>query len=110
MEQGTRRVLLAVNGSDESMTAIRYVCGCLPPRGSEITLFQVLSSVPEEFWDLEKDPVWAKRIEIVRTWEDEQKKRCNDFMDRAGAHFRASGFSADTVTTKIGVQKEGIAR
>lgn len=110
MEQRTRRVLLAVNGSDESMTAVRYACGSLPPRGSEITLFQVLSSVPEEFWDLEKDPAWAKKIEIVRAWEDEQKKRCNDFMDRACAHFRASAFPADAVTTKIGVQKEGIAR
>lgn len=73
MEDGNRKVLVAVNGSDDSMTAVRYISESLPKRGSELTLYQVMSAIPEEFWDLEKDPVWIKKVEAIRSWEAEQK-------------------------------------
>ncbi len=110
MEDGNRKVLVAVNGSDDSMTAVRYISESLPKKGSELTLYQVMSAIPEEFWDLEKDPVWIKKVEVIRSWETEQKRKSAAFMEQARAVFETSGFPADAVSFKIGEQKEGIAR
>lgn len=110
MEKKNRKVLLAVNGTDESMTSVRYICKSLPTNGSHIVIYQVLSAVPEVFWDLGNDPAWKEKIETIRAWETAQNQRAEIFMKRAASVFTDAGFPADAVKTRISRQNQGIAR
>jgi nucleotide-binding universal stress UspA family protein len=110
MSEGNKKVLLAVDGSDESMAVVRYVSESLQPKDSEVLVYQVMSKVPEVFWDLGKDPAWLPKIEAVREYEQKQESLAASFMNKAIELFKDAGFKSGTVTTRIGVQQEGIAR
>lgn len=110
MSEGNKKVLLAVDGSDESMAVVRYVSESLQPKDSEVLVYQVMSKVPEVFWDLGKDPAWLPKIEAVREYEQKQESLAATFMNKAVDLFKDAGFKPGTVTTRIGSQQEGIAR
>lgn len=105
-----QRILLAVDGSKQSMDAVRYVCDALQSAKAEIVVFQVMSKIPEVFWDLGKDPAWEQKIESLRAWEQQQEAAAAAFMHTALDLFTKAGFSRERVSTRIGRQKEGIAR
>jgi len=104
------RALLAVDGSEESLGAVRYVAKSLQRATTEVILYQVISKVPEVFWDLGKDPVWQKKIESVKAWEKQQEKQAGIFLKTVLDIFAKNGFAPDQITSRIGIQKEGIAR
>jgi nucleotide-binding universal stress UspA family protein len=104
------KILLAVDGSEQAMDAVRYVCESVPRAGVEVVVYHVMSKVPEVFWDLGKDPAWQKKIESLRAWEKQQETLAATFMDSALMLFKEAGFGPGKVTTRIGRQKEGIAR
>ncbi len=110
MGEKIMKLLLAVDGSTQSMNAVRYVCNSVPRGKAEVVVYQVISKVPEVFWDLGKDPAWQQKIESLRAWEKQQETVAATFMDSALALFKEKGFKPERVTTRIGRQKEGIAR
>ena len=105
-----RKILLAVDGSEQSMDAVRFVCNSVGRAKAEVVVYQVMSKVPEVFWDLGNDPAWEQKIASLRTWEKQQETIAIGFMTTALMLFKEAGFDPETVTTKIGRQKEGIAR
>nr|NIR15706.1 universal stress protein [Desulfobacterales bacterium] len=54
MSKYKRKILLAVDGSDQALDAVRYVSQLFPPNRVEAVLFHVMSKIPESFWDIEK--------------------------------------------------------
>jgi nucleotide-binding universal stress UspA family protein len=110
MGQKAKRILLTVDGSEQSMDAVRYVCNAVQHSNAEIVVYQVMSKVPEVFWDLKNDPVWEQKIESLRIWEQQQETIATGFINTTLALFKGAGFDEKRITTKIGRQKEGIAR
>ncbi len=110
METQKRKILVAVDGSAQSMDMIHYVSKTVPQTGIGIVVYQVISKVPEVFWDLGKDPAWQQKIESLRAWEKQQETLAANFMNRVTEVFTDAGFSPWTIITRIGRQKEGIAR
>jgi len=52
MTSERQKLLVAVDGSEQSLEVVRYVAGICAPKRVEVTLFHVLSPVSESFWDL----------------------------------------------------------
>lgn len=111
MSQATKKkMLLAVDGSEQAMEAVCYVSKILPPERMEIVLFHVMTKIPESFWDLEKEPAFHHKIANIRAWEIQQEKIIKEFMENAGALLMDAGFQKDSFIVKIQERKEGIAR
>lgn len=110
MAEGNNKVLLTVDGSEESLAVVRYVSESLQPANAEVLVFQVMSKVPEVFWDLGKDPAWLPKIEAVREYEQKQEGLAAAFMIKSVEMFKQAGFKEGSISTRIGVQQEGIAR
>ncbi|MEE4243095.1 MAG: universal stress protein, partial [Desulfopila sp.] len=110
MEKTRNSILLSVDGSDESLKVISYACETLSPAVTETLLFHVMSSVPEVFWDLEKEPHWLKSIESVKKYEKKQQEYMTKYFDRALKIFQEAGFAKATVSTLLGAVQKGIAR
>ncbi|HOV86910.1 MAG TPA: universal stress protein [Syntrophobacteraceae bacterium] len=104
------KVLLLVDGSYQAYEAVNYAGSVLPASRCEVTLFHVMSKVPDAFWDLENDPVWHQKILTVRGWEKQQEHKIYDFMERSRQLLRKMGFGDDAVRVEIRERKEGIAR
>lgn len=109
-KQPQRKLLVPVDGSDRSFNTVRYIMKIDSFRHMRVVLFHVFSSVPESYWDLEKDPRSTSTVRQVRAWEVEQKKKIDQFMQRAQQLLVKSGFISDHIEIKIQNRKKGFAR
>ena len=105
-----RKILLAVDGSDQAFEAVRYVSLLFPPNCMEVVLFHVMTKVPESFWDVEKEPAYSNKVATTRAWELQQKKEIQEFMEKARRLFLDQNAPEDAVRIKIQERKVGIAR
>ncbi|MEA1949216.1 MAG: universal stress protein [Thermodesulfobacteriota bacterium] len=110
MVKHRRKILLAVDGSDQVFEAVRYVSRLFPPNGMEVVLFHVMTKVPESFWDIEKEPAYRQEVAATRAWELQQKKGIQEFMEKARRLFLEQNVPEDAVSIKIQERKVGIAR
>jgi nucleotide-binding universal stress UspA family protein len=104
------KILLAVDGSDQALEAVRYVSQFFPPKRMEVVLFHALSKVPEGFWDVEKSPAFKHKLSSAAAWATREQTVVQEFMDRAKQLFLDRGFPEDTVSVNIKERKKGVAR
>ena len=104
------KVLVLIDGSNQSLAAVRYIGGVLKPEKTKIVLFHVDPALPESFWDLQKSPEFRSKLTPVRAWVTQQKNFIDDGMTKAGKILFKSGFPADAVSVKIQTRKRGISR
>lgn len=105
-----QKILIAVDGSAQSLFTVKYAASILDPLRFEVVLFHVLTRVPESFIDLEKIPSYHYRLVNVDAWESQQEKTVQAFMTTARDAFVAEGFSEECVTARIAARTIGIAR
>ena len=105
-----QKILVPVDGSDRALNTVRYVARVDAFHNMDIVLFHVFSSVPEGYWDLEKDPRSNSTVRQVKSWEVQQRKNIEQYMEQANQLLLKEGFSSESVTMKIQNRKKGIAR
>ncbi len=105
------RILVANDGSEQSLQTVRYVSSVLDLNRFELVLFHVVTKFPESFIDLEKRiPAYRYRIVSVEPWEKQQQKAVREFMEKAEAILMDAGCPNEAITLKIDDRKIGIAQ
>ena len=110
MNHQTNRILIASDGSPQSLNAAHFVSRTMSPNSSHITLFQVLSAIPEQFYDFANDLLWKEKIKGLRTWEQQQRNLAENAMARISDLFQHAGFIGEAVEKNISDAEKGIAR
>jgi nucleotide-binding universal stress UspA family protein len=110
VKQTEKKILVPLDGSDRAMNTVRYIAKIDPFLPMHIVLFHIFSSVPEGYWDLEKDPRSTSTVRQVKSWEVEQRKRIKQFMVMAEQYLLKAGFPSARINIKIQNRKKGIAR
>jgi len=110
MGKHKRRILLAVDGSDQAFEAVRYVSQLFPPNRLEVVLFHVTSKIPESFWDIEKNPTFRHQLAPVAAWAMQQQTAIQEFMERSRQLFVDRGVPEGAVSVKSQERQVGIAR
>jgi nucleotide-binding universal stress UspA family protein len=105
-----RRLLLALDGSEQSFEAVRYASQVLSPGKLKVVLFHVRSKIPESFWDIEKDPSFRHRLAPVAAWAMQQVKAMEEFMERSRQLLVDRGVPQEAVQVRIKDREVGIAR
>ena len=110
MSQNPKKILVALDGSDQSMEAARYVSNVLSLQPIELVLFHVLNKIPEAYWDLEKHPGYKGKAFKAHVWEIQHKKDIEAFMERTRSMILDAGIPRDAVTIVLHDRKVGVAR
>jgi nucleotide-binding universal stress UspA family protein len=105
-----KRLLLAVDGSDRALQTVRYAGEEDAFKGMKIVLFHVFNSIPEAYYDLEKEPKSVKVVSHVRNWEAQQKKNIRAYMDDARQMLLDAGHAEPAVDVNIQGRRKGVAR
>jgi nucleotide-binding universal stress UspA family protein len=108
--QSQKKILVPVDGSDRALNTVRYIARMDSSFIKKIVLFHVFNSVPEAYWDLEKDPVSASTVRQVKAWEVEQRKNVDVFMQQARQFLLKAGLLDRSIKIKIKNREKGIAR
>lgn len=110
MERERNKILVAVDGSEQTNELVEYLCGVIPAQETEIVLFHIMGKVPDSFWDWEKDPLTPRHLDHLKQWEVEREKQVRDLMRRIRRQLSDLGVPEYSVMISIQKVKEGIAR
>ena len=104
-----KRLLLTVDGSENAMQTVKYAGEEESFKGMKIVIFHVYKSIPQAYYDLEKEPKSVKVVGRVRSWESEQKNKIRKYMDDAKQMLLDAGHAEPAVDIKIKNRKKGVA-
>lgn len=110
MNQNRRKVLIALDGSDQALNAVRYTSRILSSKKEEIVLFHVDTEMPEPFRDIAKQPESLSQDAALRIWTVQHQQFIERFMESARQIVVAAGFPEGSIKVKILAKKRGIAR
>jgi nucleotide-binding universal stress UspA family protein len=100
-----KKILIALDGSEESWHAVEYVGKHFGRRPDvKVTLLHVLPDLPPLFWDighfLTKEE-HKTRKSLVDQWEKEQEARWTDLIQKAKRRLVKAGISASAIKRKF---------
>ncbi len=104
------KILVAIDGSEQSLSAVRYTANMFPPDRTQIVLFHVREQLLDLFSDLDAYPHFKHRVTGVKRWATEQKREITDIMDSALVYFKEKGFPESAIAIKTPVKKLGITQ
>jgi nucleotide-binding universal stress UspA family protein len=104
------KILLALDGSDQSFEAARYVSQFFQPKRLDLVIFHVSSKIPESFWDVEKSPTHREQLAPVAAWATQEETRIQEFTKKAREMFIHEGVPENSIEINIQQKKAGIAR
>jgi nucleotide-binding universal stress UspA family protein len=110
MHADRKLVLLALDGSEQSLEVVRYVSRILTLANTEVVLFHVFEKVLPIFWDREQDPVAAKHLEYMESWSAHKERKMVEFMESARQILSQAGLPQESIVVTIQTRKQGIAR
>ncbi len=103
-------VLVPVDGSEQSMQTVAYLCKFLSPVHTGIELFHVETESPEPFFDLGELEDTAGFKKEIGQWRSDRTLRINQFMEKARTLLLEAGFPSDHVSATIQPRRVGVAR
>ncbi|MBW1940135.1 MAG: universal stress protein [Deltaproteobacteria bacterium] len=109
MNTTRKKILLAVDGSGQSLDAVRYVGKVLASQKAQVVLFIVIRKIDEAFYEMGIDPFYSERIASIRAWEREQNEIIEDVINRATQILMESGIPRESVTETIHQRKIAVA-
>ena len=106
----TARIRVAVDGSEQSFEAVRYVARLFGPGGVRFTLLHVMDRVPDIYWDLHAEPGPGYELIGGLQWTAGQQRYIQQFFDRCRGPLEEAGHTAGTTGVKLQEKKVGIAQ
>lgn len=104
------KILVALDGSEKAFRTINYICSFKPFLKKKLVLHNIITKVPECYYDMQKDDFSFKVTSQVRAWEAGYKAKMEEFMEKARIMLISSGFKSEAIKIMITKRKKGIAR
>jgi nucleotide-binding universal stress UspA family protein len=83
MQQKNKRILVAIDGSDQSLNAVRYLSKLPFSSKPKVVLFHVIRRIDQAFWDIGVSPMSRGQMVEISGWDLERKKKAQEFMNLA---------------------------
>ncbi len=110
MERERNKILVAVDGSEQTNDIIDYLSGMVPAMKTEIVLFHIMARAPDFFLDREKEPQLPGDLDHLKRWEIDREKQIRNLMRGLRSRFVEIGMPEYSAVISIQKVKEGIAR
>jgi nucleotide-binding universal stress UspA family protein len=107
----TRKILIAVDGSLDSLNAVRYVGQTCTPEALEVSLMHVMPTVPKTVRDLAKEAFFREQMKHkYDQWKIKREKAAEAFLDDASDILVKAKVDQNRVRVILQEEKAGIAR
>ena len=83
MKPKRKKILVAIDESDQSLDAVRYVANMQISQNPKIVLFHVLRRIEQTFWGMGGGPISSSKMAEITALDAERKKKAQEFMNQA---------------------------
>ena len=105
-----RKILLAFDGSDQALEAVRYISTIFPPAETDIVLFSVGTGFPEVFWDMNNNPLYQAKKTKVMGWLADHQLAIGEFKEKAIKILTDAGFLEEAICVKTQTKRTGVLK
>ena len=105
-----RKILIAVDGSDQALEAVRYISMIVPPDLTDIVLLSVGTGFPEVYWDMNHNPLYRSKKVKVEKWLADNQLILGEFKEKAFKILSDAGFPDEAITVKTQTKKTNILK
>ena len=106
-----KKILVAVDGSPQSLDAVRYVALNFAKGDLKVNLMHVLSTEPEPFRDMEKGQLFSRKMRTRQSeWITKEKESAQAFLEETRQILRKANFREGNVGLILQERQVGIAR
>lgn len=105
-----KKIIVTLDGSKRTGRTVDYLCKFKPFKNREITLFSIITPVPEAYYDLTRDSFSKIAVSQVKAWEMGQKTIATEFLKEARQKMIAAGHKPDNIDFKLAGRDKGVAR
>lgn len=105
-----RKILIAVDGSDQALEAVRYIGMIVPPDLTDIVLLSVGTGFPEVYWDMNRNPLYQSKKVKVEKWLADNQLILGEFKEKAFKILSDAGIPKEAVTVKTQTKKTNILK
>lgn len=102
------KILIAVDGSDQALEAVRYAGAMMPAEQAELVLFYVGTGFPEVFWDMDENPLYRSKKEKVMGWLATSQLVMGEFKEKAFKILKDAGFGEEDVVVNTRAKRTGV--
>jgi nucleotide-binding universal stress UspA family protein len=107
----TTKILIATDGSLDSLNAVRYVGQICPPEALEVSLMHVMPSVPATILDLDKEAFFREQMKHkYDQWKIKREKTAEAFLDDASDILVKAKVDQQRIRVILQEEKVGVAR
>ena len=105
-----RKILIAVDGSDQALEAVRYISMIVPPDLTEVVLLSVGTGFPEVYWEMNRNPLYQSKKVKVEKWLADNQLVLGEFKEKAFKILSDAGFPEEAVTVKTQTKKTNVLK
>jgi len=104
------KALIAVDGSESSMDAVRYVSRFMDPARTRVTLIHILADLPEALLDVGDSTLFDASDLQSGPWQKKMEQSVKKKMEEARQILFEAGLPDGSVEIKIQELKKGVAK
>lgn len=110
MTENKNRLLVALDGSQKAFRTITYLCTFKPFLKKELVLHNIITRIPQCYYDLKKNPSSYSAASRMMLWEHGYRTQMESFMEKAKDRLIDAGYRSEAIQTMIAQRKNGIAQ
>jgi nucleotide-binding universal stress UspA family protein len=111
MSNDKKKILIAIDGSVQSMNAASYICGIFPPDLTRVVLYHVDAEIMDLFYDMEdSQSISDEKKASYQDWNALRKKHMVSRLEKIKDMFIQKGFHGNDVEVIIREISVGITR
>ncbi|MCD6273279.1 MAG: universal stress protein [Deltaproteobacteria bacterium] len=108
--ENINKILIAVDGSDQSLQAVRYASLVMPCKHTEIVLFYIGDKFSQLFFDMDRNPLYQSKVPELKRWMADQQMQMANFFKVCSNILIKAGFPKDSVVVKTQTKKLSVSR
>ena len=106
-----KKILVAVDNSEQAAQAVRYVSGLMSPQDTEVVLFHVLGGPSEDLAELKGAARYLTDInDNLAAWQQREREAAEDFTADRRRILLEAGFLPEAVSVQVREKQVGLAR
>lgn len=105
-----KKILLAVDGSDQALEAVRYISAMVAPERTQVVLFSVGTGFPSVFRAINMNPYYRFEKFKVMGWLADQQLVIGEFREKALKILTNAGFSKSAILMKSQPMMTGVLK
>ena len=109
MSSNQKRILIPVDGSKQSLDAVRYAGRIFLSGQTKLVLLNVKSTIPESFQDMGIQPQYLQSTTTINAWEKAAEESIEESMSIARQILVDKGIPDRAITVEIQSRESGIA-